>query len=243
MAELTSLPRSIVPALDLETRAELEIMVQATCDVPGISTYKVGCVPVLNYGLPSIVGIIRAYAKRPVSIIYDHQKAGTDIPELGIKFARSVKRAGADAAILFPLSGPVTEKAWIEACKGEGLTVLVGGHMTHAAFLETEGGFIAATAPEGMYRIAAQMGVTDFVVPGNKVEFVLKYRTFLEMILGVGAFRLWAPGFISQKGDITETGAVAGELWHAIVGSALYNAGSVEAMRAVAQQLTRQIAA
>jgi orotidine-5'-phosphate decarboxylase len=160
---------------------------------------------------------------------------------MGAKFAKAVKNAGADAAILFPFGGAATEEAWIKSCQDAGLTVLVGGHMTQAKFLQSEGGFIADSAPEEIYRIAANNRVTDFVVPGNKAPFVLKYRKILTGVLDEGGFVLYAPGFISQGGDITETGEIAGDEWHAIVGSAIYKAGSIEAMRLAATTVTSQI--
>ena len=50
--------------------------------------------------------------------------------------------------------------------------------MTQAKFLENEGGFIANSGPGRIYEIAAKLGITDFVVPGNKADFVLKYHQF-----------------------------------------------------------------
>jgi orotidine-5'-phosphate decarboxylase len=114
--------------------------------------------------------------------------------------------------------------------------------MTQKKFLMSEGGFIGDGAPDQMYMIAAQNGIRDFVVPGNKAPFVLKYRNLLEGILGVGNFTLYAPGFISQGGEISETGQVAGENWHAIVGGGIYNAGDMAGMRKAAEQVTSQIA-
>mgnify|MGYP001566302538 FL=1 len=113
--------------------------------------------------------------------------------------------------------------------------------MTQQGFLESDGGFIADSAPERIYRIAIACGVTDFVVPGNKPESVLKYRNLFESELGAGNFTLYAPGFISQGGNISETGKVAGDSWHAIVGSALYNQKGRENIRKVATELTSQI--
>ncbi|MDP2864307.1 MAG: hypothetical protein Q8N73_01445, partial [bacterium] len=89
--------------------------------------------------------------------------------------------------------------------------------------------------------IAAENGVSNFVVPGNKTEFVLRYRELLEKLLGQGNFTLYAPGFIAQLGIISETGKVAGESWHAIVGSAIYKAEGVENMRKAALEVTSQI--
>lgn len=234
--KLINLSRSVIPACDVSTLAELKRIVKETCEVSGIGGYKVGLELAILFGLPEIVRVVREYTNKPV--IYDHQKGGTDIPELGVKFARAVARSGADAAILFPFGGAETEREWITACRVEGLTVLVGGHMTQRKFLASEGGFIDASGPEQIYTIAAETGVRDFVVPGNKVEFVSFYKGRLDRLLGEGQYTLYALGFIAQGGDITETGRVAGNNWHAIVGSAIYRAENIQE---AATQVTSKI--
>lgn len=240
MEKLIEQKKSVIPACDVATLWKLEEIARATGDLPGIGAFKVGLELAIPFGLKRVVEIIQEHSSRPV--IYDHQKGGTDIPDLGPKFAKAVKSSGADAVILFPFGGAATEREWIKACHGEDLVVLVGGHMTQSEFLESEGGFIANPGPEAIYTIAAENGVTNFVVPGNKAEFFLRYRQLLERLLGVGNFTLYAPGFISQGGDISETGKVAGENWHAIVGGAIYNQDGVEKMREAALAVTSQIA-
>ena len=237
--EIIGYRRSVIPACDVASLPQLEMLVEATCKVSGIGGYKIGLKLGLGFGLKLVVDTIKEQTNLPV--IYDHQKAGNDIPEMGLDFAEEAKEAGVDAVILFPFAGPKTEQAWIKACREAGLEVLVGGHMTHEKFLASEGGFIDDHAPYEIYKIAAELGVKDFIVPGNKPGFVLKYREHLENILGSRKFTLYAPGFISQGGDISKTGQVAGENWHAIVGSAIYKVGGVEEMRQVAYQLTSQI--
>lgn len=149
-----------------------------------------------------------------------------------------VAKSKVDAVILFPFSSPVTQEEWTKAAIAVGLIPIVGGHMTHKQFLRSEGGYIANDAPERIYRSAAQQGVKDFVVPGNKLEFVSKYRDIIEKELGEGNFVLYAPGFISQGGDITETGQVVGNRFHAIVGSGIYKQDD---MHAAAIQVTSQL--
>jgi len=239
MGRLISLDKSVIPACDVADLIKLAELAEATANVPGIGGYKVGLELVIPFGLDEVVKTVRKYTSLP--IIYDHQKGGTDIPELGTKFAKAVKGSGVDAVILFPFGGAATEEAWIKACQDAGLTVLVGGHMTQAKFLDNEGGFISFNAPELIYQLAAKNSVTDFVVPGNKTPFVLQYRQVLNKALGEGKFTLYAPGFISQGGDITETGKVAGGNWHAIVGVAIYNNEGIDAMRQAAIKVTSQI--
>jgi orotidine-5'-phosphate decarboxylase len=239
MNALVGCPRSIIPACDVPNLVKLDEIAQAVKGVSGIGAFKVGLELVIPFGLGRVVEAIRRHSSLPV--IYDHQKGGTDIPDLGPKFARAVKDSGVDAAILFPFGGAATERKWIEACKNAGLTVLVGAEMTQPEFFEDEGGFLAPSSPGKIFEIAASMGVTDFVVPGNKAAKVEHYRKLLASLMEGSQFTLYAPGFISQGGDITETGQMAGDNWHAIVGSALYNQEGVDAIREAALRLTQQI--
>ena len=141
MNKLIPHQRSVIPACDVSNRQEFEHLVKETHDIPGIGAYKVGLELTIQYGLKLLVDIIRNYTNLP--IIYDHQKGGTDIPEMGTKFAKVCKSSGVSAVILFPFGGSATETRWIETCQKEGLIVIVGGHMTQKNFLESEGGFVA----------------------------------------------------------------------------------------------------
>lgn len=224
MSNLIKIKRSIIPACDVLKDSDFENIVKETHDIPGIGGYKIGILLALKYGLKHITEITRRYTNLP--IIYDHQKAGTDIPNLGFKYAKIIKESEIDAVILFPFSGLETEEKWIKSCQDEGLTVLIGAHMTHNKFLESEQGFISNNAPLRIFEASINMGVTDFVVPGNKVELVQKYRVFFEE--RNIKFTLYAPGFIAQGGEISDCGKAAGENWHAIVGSAIYNSENIK---------------
>ncbi|MEM0475549.1 MAG: orotidine 5'-phosphate decarboxylase / HUMPS family protein [Candidatus Norongarragalinales archaeon] len=243
MTSIIKEKKSVIPACDVATLEELEALVKAVDSVKGIGAYKIGFSLALPYGLPAVVKIIRKQSKKP--IIYDHQKAGTDIPDTGAQFAAACASARVDAVILFPQAGPETLKAWVKHCAGEGLRVIVGGEMTHPAFLASDGGFLTDDAPRKIYELAASLGVTDFVVPGNKPGRVEEYRAFLEW-LGIKPV-FYSPGFIAQGGVLSEAARVAGENWHAIVGRALYGAGSGDAaaraaaMRAAAEKLCAKL--
>jgi len=214
---IIKLNKSIIPSCDVSDLSKLKNLVKETCSVEGVGGYKIGLELCLKFGIPRVVGVIKELTDLP--IIYDHQKAATDIPELGEKFAKSVR--GVDAVILFPFTGPETEKAWIKACKKEKLGVIVGGEMTHKGFLESEGGFISEKESLKIYETAAGEKINDFVVPGNKPEKIKLYRAFLEA-RGIKPV-FYSPGLIAQGGNITESAQAAGESWHAIVGRALYN--------------------
>jgi len=226
--------RSIIPACDVETLEELKKLVKETHDVKGIGGYKIGFVLALNYSLPIIVKTIRKFTKLP--IIYDHQKAGTDIPEMGEKFAEVCKKSGVDSVILFPQAGPATEEFWIKACQKVGLSVIVGGEMTHPKFKRSEGGFISDEALDEIYLNAANHGVTNFVVPGNKIDRISHYKSLLEP--KVKDLTFFAPGFVTQGGEITEAAKAAGKSWHAIVGRAIYEAKDI---RKAAEEMTSKL--
>jgi orotidine-5'-phosphate decarboxylase len=231
---LIKLEKSIIPACDVGSLGKLAQLVKATCDIEGIGAYKVGFELAIPFGLRSVVDKIRRLTHLP--IIYDHQKAGTDIPDTGAKFMSACKEAGVDAVIIFPQAGPETEKAWIDAAREKKLGIIVGGEMTHKAYLETDNGFISANAPKRMYEIAAKKGVTDFVVPGNRPNKIKEYAELLKR-MGVKA-TFYSPGFVAQGGRISDSAKIC-ERWHAIVGRAIYN---TKDMRKAAKGLAREIA-
>jgi len=236
MKDLIKRNKAVVVAADVKGLDELEKLVRATCDVEGIEGYKVGFASALTNGLGNVVDAIRQYTKLP--IIYDHQKGGTDIPELGTVFAEVVADSGCNAAILFPFGGAATQREWIKALKEKELTVLVGGHMTQKEFLTSERGYITDNSPHKIYILAVDCGITNFVVPGNKIEFVRDYRKLIEFNMKGKKFRLWAPGFINQNGIITVFGEEAGDCWVAIVGSAIYKAKN---MKEAAEMVTASL--
>ncbi len=222
-------PRSIIPACDVDAE-RYEQMVKATADVPGIGAYKLGFVLALSIGLPRAVEIARKYTDKP--LIYDHQKAGTDIPETGEAFANVCRNAGIDAVIFFPQAGPETERAWIDFARNENLGVIVGGLMTHKKYVRSESGFIADEAIVEMYETAANLGINDYVVPGNNPVAIRKIRAMLEREHAHPVF--YSPGFVAQGGAISEAAQAAGDHYHAIVGRGIYNAPD---MRLAAEEL------
>ncbi|HZX34743.1 MAG TPA: orotidine 5'-phosphate decarboxylase / HUMPS family protein [archaeon] len=234
MSPTISIPKSIVVACDFSDIKKFEKIVKETSGIKKLGGYKIGFELALKYGLPAVVKAARKHTKKP--LIYDHQKAGTDVPFTGEGFAKVCREAGIDAVILFPQAGPETEVKWIRACLQEGLGVIVGGEMTHAAYLESDNGFLTDDAPMRMYEVALENGITEFVVPGNKPEKIRMYREFFES-KGVKPV-LYSPGLVAQGGKISESGEAAGEKWHAIVGRGIYEAENPKkAVEELASQL------
>ena len=225
--------KTIIPSCDVATEAELRELVKATADVQGIGAYKIGFELVIPFGMQRIVRIIREFSDLPV--IYDHQKAGTDVPFTGRKFVHACK--GADAIIIFPQAGPESEKAFIQAAQDAGTDIIVGGEMTHPAYLAADGGYLADDTPQRIYTIAAEMGVRDFVVPGNKPAKIKAYRELLEN-LGIQPV-LYSPGLLAQGGLVEESARAAGQQWHAIVGRGIYGQPDAQSMRKAAEELVK----
>lgn len=232
MKPIIKLKKSVIPSCDVGSLEELKKIVQATHSIEGIGAYKIGFQLVIPFGLNKVIEAVRSISDLP--IIYDHQKAATDIPEMGEKFVRACK--GVDAVIYFPLTGPETEMAWIKAAQKAKMPVIVGGEMTHKGFLEGEYGFINDKAPMHIYEIAAQLKVADYVVPGNRPEKIMGYREFLES-KGINPI-FYSPGLTAQGGRITEAAKAAGERWHAIIGRAIYESKD---MKKAANELVRNL--
>ncbi len=237
---LITLERSVIPAADVPI-SRYYPLVRAVAGVKGIQAIKIGFQVGLK-GLSTAVEQTKNIAGEDFKVIYDHQKAATDIPDTGKNFAEVMADAGVDAAILFPQAGPKTQEAWTKALQEKGIRVIVGGEMTHPGYLDNDGGYLKDTTPLLIFERAVEMGVTDFVVPGNKVESVQLYRGFFDAKLGEGNYAFYAPGFITQGGDLSETGKVAGRRVHGIIGRALTEAGNEDAIHEAAFQLTAQIA-
>jgi orotidine-5'-phosphate decarboxylase len=226
--------RSIIVSCDVKNINDLLNLVTQTCDVDGIGGYKIGSILTMRYGIDKLVETIREFTDKP--IIYDHQKAMTDIPDLADDFVSTVKELGVDALIGFPQSGPLTEEAWIKACTYHNLEVIIGGEMTHPKYKRSEGGYLADEALDEIYLLAARLGVNNFVVPGTLPARVKHYREIMEPI--VKDLTFYSPGFIAQGGVITEIAEVAGRKWHAIVGRAIYTAKNI---KAAAEEMTKNL--
>lgn len=223
---LLNCKKSIIPACDVETLEEYRKLVNETKDIPGISSYKLGFELALRFGLPKLVEITRVDCACDKPLIYDHQKAATDIPDTGVKFARTLKSSGIDIAILFPQAGPVTQEAWIAACREEGLGVMVGGLMTHKGYAKSDGGYLSDEGIEQIYINAAKAGISDFIVPGTKPAEIQRIRELIEQ-QGLTHPNFYSPGYAAQGGSIAPALSAAAGRLHPIIGRGLYGANNI----------------
>jgi len=186
----------VIPALDVTDLDRVSTVAAAVGRHPGVYGFKIGFSLGLGHGLPAVVERIRAHSDKPV--IYDHQKAATDIPDTGALFARTLADAGVNEGILFPQAGPATLAAWVDALRDAGLKVIVGGLMTHRAYQVSEGGFLRDDGILQIYRDAAARGVRAFVVPLTKPDAVLRIAAEIG---AADNTEFYSPGYGKQGGD------------------------------------------
>ncbi len=213
----------IIIACDVSDLKKLKELVEKTKGIEGVVGYKIGGNFALKYGLKNIVDEIDFQ----LPVIYDHQKAGTDIPYMADKFASACKIAGIKGIIIFPFAGPKSEEAFIEAIFKKGLVPMIGGEMTHEKFLAEDGGYIVDSAPAKIYEIAAKRGVKYFILPGNKEEALKKYHLLLTSIINEPKYCM--PGIGRQGGEIRKAFTILrGYPCYAIIGSAIYKSENIE---------------
>lgn len=211
----------IVIAADVATLDELRAIAEMVAPVPEVVGIKIGFMLGLRYSLGKAVAAVRDAATVPV--IYDHQKAGTDIPQMGKPFAATCRDAGVQAAIFFPLAGPKTLDGFVMGAFEEGLEAIVGLVMTHPKFLVGEGGYIDNGAPDAVCRAAIDLGVRNYVLPGTKTDIVSRFAK--GPLAEIEPATIMMPGIGSQGGSIAAAfQAASPHRRFAIIGSAIYNA-------------------
>lgn len=210
----------IILACDVSTLREAESMAQLSLRFEEIVGYKIGFSLGLRFGLRQVTQTLKEV--KPLPVIYDHQKAGTDIPQMGEPFARCCKDAEIDGVIVFAQAGPKTLESFVSSIFEHGMTPIVGGVMTHPGFLVSDGGYIIDDAPRQIYQTALNKGVLHFVLPGNKPDLLRIYSKILRVRQGIS---ILMPGIGSQGGDLeTALNACEGLKPYAIIGSAIYKA-------------------
>lgn len=215
-------PNGLVVACDVPSLKTLETLILHLSTVTEVTAFKVGAAVALRYGVSAVVEVIRSL-NDGAFILYDHQKAGSDIPDTARELVATCALAGVDAVIVFPHSGPHSLQAFIRAIQESGLIAIVGGLMTHSAFLKSDGGYIDDAAPLDIYKRAADLGVTEFVVPATRPKEVAEYVQLLNSRNIEAGF--WSPGFGAQRGDATQIRTILSDYrFYPIIGRAIYGA-------------------
>ncbi len=196
-------------------------LVEATTGIEGMVAYKVGLTLTLPLGLPEAIRRLRTVTDLP--LIYDHQKAGPDVPDMASKFAETCRQAGADGLILFPLAGPRAVDGFVGQALAERLLPIVGGDLPLADYNESGGGYVIDNALKLIFERAIAAGADHFVVPGNTPAKVAQHAAWLVDALECP--QLFIPGIGALGGSIADTfAAAAGCRAYAVVGRAVYGA-------------------
>jgi orotidine-5'-phosphate decarboxylase len=198
-------PVGIVPALDLQTVDELRRVVRETCQVEGIVEYKLGLQAVLHIGLFQAVDAVRELTDLP--IVYDHQKAGADMPDSAAGFAEICSHTDIEGLIIFPVAGPTAVREFVGNSLAHGLQPVVGGHIPVPDYGISGGGYMADDALERIIALAAETGASRFVLPANDPARI--ERTTKWLLDTVADPVLYLTGIGPLGGSITESFAAA----------------------------------
>jgi orotidine-5'-phosphate decarboxylase len=183
----------VMPALDVDSFEDMLELVSSTCEIPGVVGYKLGLTGVLPKGLPVAVRAIRERTGLP--IIYDHQKAGPDMPDMAPKFSKLCREAGVDGLVLFPVAGPTAVKSFTSAAVQSSLLPLVGGHIPVPDYCLSGSGYMRDDVLDCIIDAAAQSGARGFILPSNLPAQITRHcrwiakhvRNPFVFLTGIGA--------------------------------------------------------
>lgn len=177
VAPVSPAPLGIVPALDLLTLDDLRRVVEATTGVDGIVAYKVGLQAVLHVGLFRTVAAIRELTDLP--LIYDHQKAGADMPDSAAGFVSICAKADLAGLILFPVAGPTAVREFVGHTLAAGLDAVVGGHIPVPDYTTSSGGYFVDDVLDRLLADAVTVGASQVVLPANDPEGIRRRCAWL----------------------------------------------------------------
>lgn len=210
--------RGIVCACDVPSLDALVRLLEAVDAVEGLVGYKLGSLLVLRHGLVEVMRAVRKMTAK--TILYDHQKAGLDIPSMAAEYVGACREAGVEALILFPLGGPTAVDAFVGQTLQAGLRPVVGGALPLRDYSTRAGGYVAPTALARIVERALRLGARDFIVPATDLAAVRATARRLARRRGT---RLFLPGIGALGGSLEAAMRAAGEVaTYAIIGRAIY---------------------
>lgn len=169
----------VVPSLDIDSTDRLLRVIEQTCAVPGITEYKLGGGP-LRIGLAEVMKKIRAITDLP--ILYDHQKAGMDMPDNAKPYVEKCREAGVDGLLLFPVAGPEAVRQFVGRTLAAGMIPVAGGDILLPDYSISDGGFVADDAWERIVEIAAGIGGRHFVMPAKRDKVRPRSQWLCEIV-------------------------------------------------------------
>ncbi|MGA7327702.1 MAG: hypothetical protein WBX25_25215, partial [Rhodomicrobium sp.] len=156
-------------------------------------------------GLSASVLRLRDMTNLP--LLYDHQKAGPDMPDMATKFTALCKEAGVNGLILFPVAGPTAVDRFVgEAIKAD-LIPVVGGEIPVADYTIAGGGYMKADTLSLIMKRAAKQGANHFVLPARDNAKIAQWTQWIAE--NVRAPSVFLTGFGALGGSIKEAFAAA----------------------------------
>jgi orotidine-5'-phosphate decarboxylase len=177
MAKVLKGEMGIVPALDIDSHEHLELVVRETSKREGVAGYKLGLTSVLRFGLQESVRRLRDLTDLP--ILYDHQKAGPDMPDMAVKYTAMCKKADVDGLILFPLAGPTAVDGFVGEAVRAGLIPVVGGEIPVPDYGVSGGGYMLDDALDRILVRAVHNKADHFVLPAHDLVKIDRWSKWI----------------------------------------------------------------
>lgn len=211
----------LLVALDSDAVDDSVRVIEATTRVAGVVGYKLGLTVVLRLGLAAAVQRLRSVT--PLPIVYDHQKAGPDVPDMAVKFCAACRDAGVDGLILFPTAGPRAVSGFVGEAIRNRLLPIVGGDLPFPDYNAAGGGYVVDNALDLIFDRAVALGADHFVVPGNTPDKLRHHAARLRERIDVPTF--FVPGIGPLGGTLGgAVKAAPGCRVFGVVGRAVYAA-------------------
>lgn len=199
--------RGIIPALDVDDFDQARRIVAATTRIEGIAGYKLGLAGVLRLGLAGAVDSLREETDLP--LLYDHQKAGPDVPDMADKFVSLVAAAGVQAVILFPLAGARAVREFVGRSLERGVVPIVGGELPFAEYRVSHGGYVIDDVLDRILEEAVPLGARHFVLPAHDPGRLVRQVASLKARIPRAS--LFLPGIGALGGTVADSFAQAGD--------------------------------
>lgn len=190
----------IVPALDVEDHEQFEFVVKATTRTEGVVGYKLGLSTVLTFGLKESVRRLRDLTDLP--ILYDHQKAGPDMPDTARKYTAMCAEAGVDGLVLFPVAGPTAVDRFVGETMKAGMTPVVGGEIPVPDYGASGGGYMLDDALDRILADSVKIGTDHFILPAHDPAKIARWSKWIAA--NVADPFVFMTGFGSLGGTIED---------------------------------------
>ena len=206
-------PPSIIVSLDLPLQKASKLVRELEKVEGKIAAYKISSLQAMESGLKQAVAELRLATQIP--LIYDHQKGGTDIPEMVEQQVKLAADAGINSFIGVPQgAGRKSLESFVNACKKNNMLPIILIEMSHP---ESDS-YLHSDYSWRIFQDAAKLGVRHIVAPGNKPERLKLIRGWIKDS-GKQIF-ITSPGIGAQGGSAKD--AVAAGTDYPIIGRQIY---------------------